>query len=112
MAAGSVEIPGYIAGTWEIDPVHTYFGFTARHLMVSKIRGNFTQVEGQMITEDNPLKSSAMVTIEMDSVDISNTQRDSDIKGEILFDIANHPTMTFQSTDVRFKGDYFMWSAS
>lgn len=108
MPADSVEIPGYIVGTWEIDPVHTYIGFTARHLMVSKIRGNFTQVEGKIITGRNPLESSAVVTIEMDSADTSNAQRDSDIKGEILFDVANHPTMTFQSTGVRSKGDHFI----
>ena len=68
MSAESVEIPGYIAGTWDIDPVHSHVGFVARHLMVSKVRGNFTKVEGQIITADNPLESSATATIDMASL--------------------------------------------
>src|SRR6266702_2892471 len=63
MTAETVEIPGYIAGTWDIDPVHSHVGFVARHLMVSKVRGNFTKVEGQIITAENPLESSATATI-------------------------------------------------
>ena len=39
-------IPGYVAGTWEIDPVHSEVGFTARHMMVSKVRGRFTTFSG------------------------------------------------------------------
>jgi hypothetical protein len=39
MTAETVEIPGYIAGTWDIDPVHSHVGFVARHLMVSKAAG-------------------------------------------------------------------------
>jgi polyisoprenoid-binding protein YceI len=38
------EIPGYVAGTWDFDPVHSHIGFAARQLMVSKVRGRFTQV--------------------------------------------------------------------
>jgi polyisoprenoid-binding protein YceI len=105
MAAGTAEIPGYIAGTWDIDPVHSHIGFTARHLMVSKVRGNFTKFEGQIVTAQDPLQSSATVTIDTTSLDTSNAQRDSDVKGEGFLDVANHPTMTFRSTGIRPKGD-------
>jgi polyisoprenoid-binding protein YceI len=104
MPAELVEIPGYIAGTWDIDPVHSHIGFVARHLMVSKVRGNFTKFEGQIITADNPLESSATATIDMASVDTSNAQRDEDVKGENFFDVAGHPTMTFRSTGIRPDG--------
>ena len=42
-------IPGYVAGTWEIDPVHSEVGFTARHMMVSKVRGRFTTFSGEIV---------------------------------------------------------------
>ena len=81
MPADTVQIPGYIAGTWEIDPLHSHVGFVARHLMVSKVRGNFTKFEGQIITADNPLESTATATIDLTSLDTSNPQRDEDVKG-------------------------------
>ena len=105
MTAETVEIPGYIAGTWDIDPVHSYVGFVARHLMLSKVRGNFTKVEGQIITADNPLESSATATIDMTSFNTGNEQRDGDVKGENFLDVANHPTMTYRTTGIRQDGE-------
>jgi len=101
LTAETVEIPGYIAGTWNIDPVHSHIGFVARHLMVSKVRGNFTKFEGQIITAEDPLQSSATATIDTTSFDTANEQRNNDIKGENFLDVANHPTMTYRSTGVR-----------
>jgi polyisoprenoid-binding protein YceI len=105
MTSEAVEIPGYIAGTWDIDPVHSHVGFVARHLMVSKVRGNFTKVEGQIITADNPLESSATATIDMTSFNTGNEQRDGDVKGENFLDVANHPTMTYRTTGIRQDGE-------
>jgi polyisoprenoid-binding protein YceI len=105
VTAETAEIPGYIAGTWNIDPVHSHIGFVARHLMVSKVRGNFTKFEGQIITAADPLQSSATATIDTTSFDTSNEQRNSDIKSENFLDVASHPTMTYRSTGVRREGD-------
>ena len=104
MTAETVEIPGYVAGTWNIDPVHSHIGFVARHLMVSKVRGNFTSFEGQIITADDPLRSSATATIDTTSFNTDNEQRNNDIKGENFLDVANYPTMTYRSTGVRQEG--------
>jgi polyisoprenoid-binding protein YceI len=108
MSSDAVEIPGYIAGTWDIDPAHSHIGFVARHLMVSKVRGSFTKVEGQIITAANPLESSATATIDMDSLNTGNEQRNSDVKGENFLDTANHPTMTYRSTGLRRDGGEFI----
>lgn len=106
MSDTAAEIPaGYIAGAWDIDPVHSHIGFTARHLMVSKVRGSFTKFEGQIITAQDPLQSSATATIDMTSFESNNEQRNSDVKGEGFLDVANHPQMTFRSTGIRPKGD-------
>ncbi len=105
-AEASGQIPaGYIAGTWDIDPVHSHIGLIARHLMVSKVRGSFTKFEGQIVTADDPLQSSATATIDMTSFESNNEQRNSDIKGEGFLDVANHPQMTFRSTGVRPEDD-------
>jgi polyisoprenoid-binding protein YceI len=100
MTAETVEIPGYIAGTWDIDPVHSHVGFVARHLMVSKVRGNFGKFEGQIITAEDPLQSSATATIDTTSFDTGNDQRNSDVKSENFLDVANHPTMTYRSSRI------------
>jgi polyisoprenoid-binding protein YceI len=105
LTAEKVEIPGYIAGTWNIDPVHSHVGFVARHLMVSKVRGNFTKFEGQIVTAADPLQSTATATIDTTSFDTSNEQRNNDIKSENFLDVANHPTMTYRSTGIRRDGD-------
>jgi polyisoprenoid-binding protein YceI len=104
MSAEPVEIPGYITGTWDIDPVHSHVGFVARHLMVSKVRGNFGKVEGEIITAENPLESSAAATIDTTSLSTGNEQRDGDVKGENFLDVANHPAMSYRTTGLRQDG--------
>jgi len=108
MSVESAAVPGYIAGTWDIDAVHSHVGFVARHLMVSKVRGSFTKLEGQIVTAENPLESSASATIQMDSLSTGNETRDGDVKGENFLDVASHPTMTFRSTGVRADGDGYV----
>jgi polyisoprenoid-binding protein YceI len=108
MSAAAVDIPGYMAGTWDIDPVHSHVGFVARHLMVSKVHGSFTKVEGQIVTAENPLESSATATIDMTSLDTRNAQRDSDVKSENFLDVEHYPTMTYRSTGIGTDGDDFV----
>ncbi|HEX9356214.1 MAG TPA: YceI family protein [Streptosporangiaceae bacterium] len=104
MTSQAVEIPGYIAGTWDLDPVHTTIGFVARHLMVSKVRGRFPTFEAQIVTAPNPLESSATATIDLSSVDTGNEMRDNDLRSENFFDVAHYPTMTYRSTGIRPTG--------
>jgi polyisoprenoid-binding protein YceI len=108
MPAEPAEIPGYIAGTWEIDPVHSHVGFVARHLMVSKVRGSFTKIQGQIVTAANPLESTATATIDTTSLSTGNAQRDSDVTGENFLDAASHPAMTYRSTGIRQDGGDFI----
>ena len=105
MSDTKVEIPGYIAGTWVIDAAHSHAGFVARHLMVSKVRGSFPGITGQIVTAASPLESSATATIDMTTLSTGSEQRDGDVKGENFLDVANHPTMTYRSTSLRQEGD-------
>ena len=68
MSETAVEIPGYVAGTWTIDPVHSEVSFVVRHMMVSKVRGRFDKFEGAIVTAPDPLQSSVTATVELSSV--------------------------------------------
>jgi polyisoprenoid-binding protein YceI len=108
MTSPAVQISGYVAGTWDLDPVHSTIGFVVRHLMVSKVRGKFTTFEAQVVTAPNPLESTATATVDLSSVDTGNETRDNDLRSTNFFDVATHPMMTFASTGLRPDGDRFI----
>ncbi len=108
MASPAAQIPGYISGTWDLDPVHSTIGFIARHLMVSKVRGQFTSFEAQVVTAPNPLDSTATATIDLSSVSTGNEMRDNDLRSTNFFDVETHPKMTFASTAVRQDNEIFL----
>jgi len=94
-----------ISGDYTIDPSHTRIGFSARHAMVTKVRGQFEQFEGSAHVDTvNPANSSVTVTIQAASVTTGNEQRDGHLKTPDFFDIANYPQITFVSTDVERDG--------
>jgi polyisoprenoid-binding protein YceI len=104
MSSTAVEIPGYVAGTWAIDPVHSEVSFTVRHMMVSKVRGRFDTFEGTIITAANPLDSSVTASVDLSSINTGQEQRDAHIRSADFFEVEKHPHMTFASTGVRNDG--------
>ena len=101
----TVQIPGYVVGTWDIDASHSTVGFSVRHMMVSKVRGYFREFSGELVTAADPSQSSVTATIDMDSIDTRQAQRDAHIKSADFFDVGNHTVMTFRSTGVRAEGE-------
>jgi polyisoprenoid-binding protein YceI len=104
----ATQIPGYVAGTWDIDASHSDVSFTVRHMMVSKVKGNFARFSGELVTADNVLDSSVTADIELDSIDTRNEQRDGHIRSADFFDVENFPTMTYRSTGIRQDGGDFI----
>lgn len=95
-----------IAGDYVLDPTHTRLGFSARHAMVTKVRGQFDDFEGTThIDTVTPAHSKVNVTIQAASVTTGNEQRDGHLKTPDFFDIENHPTITFASTKVERDGN-------
>ena len=94
-------------GTWAIDPVHSSIGFSVRHLMVSRVRGNFENFSGAVtVAEDGTPSVSAEIAV--DSIHTGNEQRDGHIKSADFFDADKYPTATFRSTGVRANGDDYV----
>ena len=87
-------------GTFAIDPAHTTVGFTARHLMVSKVRGSFTDVAGTIVIGEDPAKSTAEATISAASINTANADRDAHLRSPDFLDAEHYPTLTFRSQDI------------
>ncbi len=104
----ATAIPGYVAGTWEIDPVHSEVGFTARHMMVSKVRGRFTTFSGEIVLGESPVQSSVTATIDLTSINTGNEQRDQHIRSADFFEVDKYTTMTYRSTGIRAEGDHYI----
>ncbi|QXJ20938.1 YceI family protein [Actinomadura graeca] len=108
MTAELVEIPGYVSGTWTIDPAHSNVGFTIRHLMVSKVRGRFGAFEGTIVTGEDVLGSSVTATVDLTSVDTGNAQRDEHVRSADYLDVEKYPSMSYRSTGLRAARDGFV----
>jgi polyisoprenoid-binding protein YceI len=106
--AGQTQIPGFVAGTWTIDPVHSEVGFSVRHMMVSKVRGKFTKFGGELVTADDVLGSSVTAEIDLASIETGAEQRDAHLRSPDFFDTGNHPLMTYRSTRIRQDGEDFI----
>jgi polyisoprenoid-binding protein YceI len=94
-----------IAGDYVLDPAHTRIGFSARHAMVTKVRGQFDEFEGTAhVDTQNPSASTVNVTIQSASVTTGQAQRDGHLKSPDFFDVETYPQITFVSTDVERDG--------
>ncbi len=107
-SAIAIDIPGYVTGTWDIDPAHSEVGFVVRHLVVTKVRGRFADVRGQIVTAANPLESSVDIEVDLNSISTHNETRDNHLRSADFFEVEKHPTMTYTATAVRQDGDKFV----
>ena len=87
-------------GTFVLDKSHTQVGFVARHLMVSKVRGRFTDFDGTLVVAENPADSSVEVTIQAASIDTNDENRDNHVRTNDFLNVEEFPTLTFRSTKV------------
>ena len=105
MAVLALAAPAVEAETFNFDANHASVMFQIRPLM-SKITGKFNAFEGAVqIDRDDPAASSVTFTIETKSIDTANQRRDDDLRSPNFFDVASHPTITFESTSVKPLGD-------
>ena len=95
-----------IAGDYAIDTSHSRLGFVARHAMVTKVRGHFTDFTATAhIDSENPAASSVELDIDVTSVSTGSPDRDGHLRSPDFFDVENFPAMTFRSTEVSRDDD-------
>lgn len=108
MSAPTTEIPGYVTGTWNIDPAHSEISYSVKHLGIAKSRGRFTGISGQVVTAEHILDSTVSADIDVNSIDSGQQGRDDHLRSEEFFDVANHPTIRFRSTGIRTDDDDYL----
>jgi polyisoprenoid-binding protein YceI len=98
-------------GTWNIDPAHSTVGFVARHLMISKVRGRFTDFSGVLEIAPDPLQSRVEATVNLSSIDTGDAARDAHLRSPDFFDVdGGSATMQFTSTGIKDDdGDYVLF---
>ena len=90
-----------VNGHWEIDPDHTRIGFSARHAMITSVRGSFNEIKGKLkVDVDDPTASSAVVSLSVASIDTRNTKRDEHLCSADFFNAEKWPSITFVSTSI------------
>jgi polyisoprenoid-binding protein YceI len=106
MSDTTIQAIADLTGDYVIDPAHTRIGFVARHAMVTKVRGSFTEFEGKVhLDERSPRQSSAQIVIKVHSIDTGNTDRDGHLRSNDFFAMDEFPEITFTSTDAERLGD-------
>ena len=98
-------VPAPLPGTYALDVAHTVVGFVVRHLMVSKVRGQFNEFSGEIVVGETLADSAVRATIQVASIDTREPQRDAHLKSGDFFEQETHPTIEFASTAVRRAGD-------
>jgi polyisoprenoid-binding protein YceI len=97
-----VDLP--VPGTWAIDPGHAEVGFVGRHFLLTKVRGRFTDVRGDIVVGERPEDTTVDVTVAMASVTSGDGARDDHLRSADLFDVEHHPEARFRSTAVAWDG--------
>lgn len=91
--------------TWQIDSAHSHIYFTARHMMISKVRGQFESFSGEVnYDEENPTRTTVDIQIDTASLNTKEGQRDGHLKSPDFLDVVNYPVVRFQSTRVEQAG--------
>jgi polyisoprenoid-binding protein YceI len=99
MTTGTV--PPTLTGNYKLDGAHSSIGFSARHAMVTKVRGTFDEVEGSgFFDQDDPSSSHVELTIKVASIDTRNAERDKHLRTNDFLAVDQYPDISFRSTRV------------
>lgn len=91
---------------WEIDSSHSGIHFSVRHMVIAKVRGQFSRWSGSIAVEDGDLARAAVnVVIDASSIDTGVADRDTHLKSTDFLDVAKYPEITFKSKRVEKQSD-------
>jgi len=93
------------ATKWVIDPMHSEVQFKVKHLVISTVTGSFKSFEGTAESEGDTFENASIAfTINVDSIDTTQPQRDEHLKSADFFEAEKYPKITFKSTSFKNKG--------
>jgi len=104
----SVSTSATATGTevWVLDPAHSQADFSVRHMMISTVRGRFRKMDGRLIgSPDRPEEASVELSIDVNSIDTAEPQRDQHLRSADFFDAEHHPTLQFRSRRIQPVGE-------
>jgi polyisoprenoid-binding protein YceI len=93
------------AGTWQIDPAHSSVDFVVTHLMISKVRGRFSEMSGTVVTDGKPEGSRVEVEIGTASISTHDAGRDTHLRSADFFDVEKYPKIRFVSSSIKAKSN-------
>lgn len=94
--------------TWKLDPSHTLVEFSAKHLMITTVKGRITDVEGTIVMDEkNPRNSSVEATLKAVSIDTRTEQRDQHLRSADFLNAELFPEIRFRSTKIEGDKDSF-----
>ncbi|MDD0859906.1 YceI family protein [Arthrobacter alpinus] len=107
MSVTTIESAGLAQGIWNLDASHSTVGFVVRHAGISKVRGQFTEIEGALTLGETLAESSVSATIQSASFSSGDEGRDGHVKSADFFDVETFPTLTFVSSAVSGDAEDF-----
>ena len=92
------------SAVYDIDPAHTDFGFSVKHMVIANVKGTFQKIEGSLEFDDNNKLTGATAVISAESIYTKIEKRDNHLKSPDFFDVAKYPNITFTATSITYAG--------
>ncbi len=90
---------------WGLDNAHSSIRFKIKHMMISNVTGEFKKYDIEVKTDEKGVVKTVESTIDVDSIDTKNENRDNHLKAPDFFDATKHPKITFKSKTVKLNGE-------
>lgn len=101
----NTTIDNLVKSNWKVDTAHSRIGFSARHMVISEVEGQFRDFDINVSSGEDFTESDIAVTIKTQSIDTGNTDRDNHLKSADFFDADNNPEIKFVSSSIKKTGD-------
>lgn len=92
------------AAVYDIDPAHTDFGFSVKHMVIANVKGTFQKIEGTLEFDNNNKLTGAHAVITAESIFTKIEKRDNHLRSPDFFEVAKYPTITFKATSITYSG--------